>query len=553
MKSGRSGWSMERWAAAVCTTLAAGLLLGPYLWRSDLFNNDAAHHIFWLYRYADATLFAEDIAVDYFKTSGLWGYRALYAAVAPVFDVLSAAEWLSVALLVWCAVLAWKIGVAASGSDSERHGLLTVMALCLMLQWSQQQDLLPPIAFQRTFGLPLLLLTLWGLISGRYLWVGVSWVAAALVYPVVLPVQGLTAAIIFASHLAKARQMPPAWAFNLLAGSVAILIAAIGVPIPPEIGPSLTYDQAMRMPEFGPTGRLGMYGDGLRDYWLRDHRTGLGWSGKVLALIVLSVIVAYAGRSMRRIPLAAWAMMFVGVSIWAAMRAFPSELMFGLYLPNRHARWALGAFGVLAMAAAASVTIDQAARRFRASAGGGTKGFRLSISILVPAVVVVALTPHAVSVWRQPVDSDLENVYEFIATLPNDVLVAAHPDLTDFVPVRSRRSVLTSTEISMAWMEGYYRVMKPRIEASLRAAYATRIEEVDCQLAQFGVDVMLTGPSVWKKADYFAPFDELVRDLVERGRREGFALQQPPEDRVLFRSGDYYLIRIDACLRDDHP
>jgi hypothetical protein len=543
---------MERWAAAVCTTLAAGLLLGPYLWRADLFNNDAAHHIFWLYRYADATLFPDDIAVDYFKTSGLWGYRALYASVAPVFDVLSAAEWLSIALLIWCAMLAWKIGVAASGSNSDRHGLLAVMALCLMLQWSQQRDLLPPIAFQRSFALPLLLLTLWGLVSGRYLWVGVSWLAAALVYPVVLPVQGLTAALVFASHLAKERQMPPVWAFNLLAGSVAIAVAAIGVPIPSEIGPALTYDQAMRRPEFGPTGRLGMYGEGLRDFWLRDHRTGLGWSGKVLALIVASVIVAYAGKSMRRIPPAAWAMLLVGVVIWAAMRAFPSELMFGLYLPNRHARWAIGAFGVLALAAAASVTIDQATRRFWASAGDDTKRLRLSISVLVPVVVMAALAPHALSVWRQPVDSDLENVYRFIATLPKDALVAAHPDLADFVPVRSRRSVLTSTEISMAWMEGYYRLMKPRVEASLRAAYATRIEEVDCQLAPSGVDVMLTGPSVWTKTDYFAPFDELVGDLVERGRRQGFALQHPPNDRVLFRSGEYYVIRVDACVQDDH-
>jgi hypothetical protein len=211
----------------------------------------------------------------------------------------------------------------------------------------------------------------------------------------------------------------------------------------------------------------------------------------------------------------------------------------------------VGVFGVLAIAAAASATIDQAARRIRVSAGGDTKGFRLSISILVPLVVVAALAPHAISVWRQPVNVDLENVYEFIATLPKETLVAAHPDLTDFVPVRSRRSVLTSTEISMAWMDGYYRVMKPRVEASLRAAYATRIEDVDCQLAPFGVDVMLTGPSVWQKAGYFAPFDDLVRELVERGRREGFAMQRPPDDRVLFRSGDYYLIGIDTCLQGD--
>lgn len=541
---------VERWAAAACTALAAVLLLGPYLGRADLFNNDAAHHIFWLYRYADPALFPGDIAVEYFKTSGVWGYRALYAVIAPVFDALSVAEWLSVLLLAWCAVLAWKIGVAASDSNPERHGLLAVTALCLLLQWSQQQDLLPPIAFQRTFALPLLLLTLWALVARQYPWVGVSWIAAALVYPVVLPVQGLAAAMVFGRHLAIHRSMPAGWAVNLAAGTVAILIAAIGIPIPPEVGPALTYEQAIRLPEFGPSGRLGMYGEGFRDYWLRDHRTGLGWSGKVLAVIVLSVVAAWCGRARQRIPFAAWSMALVGVGIWAAMRAFPDVLMFELYLPNRHARWALGVFGIVAIAAASSVFIDELSRRMRAPADGEATMLRLSTALAAPAVVALMLTPHAVSVWKRPVDRDLENIYAFVATLPKDTLVAAHPDLADFVPVRSRRSVLTSTEISMAWMEGYYRVMKPRVEASLRAAYATRIEEMDSQLSTLGVDVMLTGPSVWEKSGYFAPFDELVRELLERGRLEGFALQNPPQDRVLFQSGDYYVLRVDPCRQE---
>jgi hypothetical protein len=96
-------------------------------------------------------------------------------------------------------------------------------------------------------------------------------------------------------------------------------------------------------------------------------------------------------------------------------------------------------------------------------------------------------------------------------------------------------------------MKGYYAVMKPRVEASLQAAYATRIEDVDAALAPFGVDVLLTGPSVWEKTRYLAPFDDLVQGLLERGRREGFVLQHPPADRVLFQSDGYYVIRVEPC------
>jgi hypothetical protein len=149
---------------------------------------------------------------------------------------------------------------------------------------------------------------------------------------------------------------------------------------------------------------------------------------------------------------------------------------------------------------------------------------------------------------NRPVDTDLENVYAFIANLPKDTLVAAHPDLADFVPVRTRRSVLASTEISMAWMENYYKQMKPRVEASLRAAYATRIDEMDRELEPLGVDVMLTGPAVWQTQGYFAPFDDLVRALQARGAVEGYVLKSPPADRVLFRSGEYYVIRVGDCM-----
>jgi hypothetical protein len=99
----------------------------------------------------------------------------------------------------------------------------------------------------------------------------------------------------------------------------------------------------------------------------------------------------------------------------------------------------------------------------------------------------------------------------------------------------------------MAWMKGYYAQMKPRVEASLRAAYATRIEEVDAALAPYGVDVMLTGPSVWEERGYFAPFDELVRSLLAQGARHGFVLKSPPADRILFKSGEYFVVRVQAC------
>jgi hypothetical protein len=527
-----------RWSALLCAVLAALFWIGPYAFRVDIFNNDAAHHIFWLYQYADAGLFPDDLSIQYFHTSAPWGYRALYAMVAPVMDVLLAAELLSIILLGASLLLAWKIGKALGEPDRALHGLLAVVALIILLRWSGQKDLIPPIALQRTFAMPLILFTFWALVCRKYAWVGVSWVAAALFYPVVLPVQGLTAALVFLRDIFRDRAMPPRWMLNGAAGLAALTIATLGTQIPPEIGPAFTYEQAMRMPEFGPHGRLVMYQDSWAGNWLRGHRTGLGWSPYVLLAMGSAVGLVWVLGRIRSIPFAAWAMLGVGVGLWGAMRLFPEELMFGLYLPNRHSRWALGVFGMIAIATAVAAAIQH---------GTTGPGLRRGVTVLAPLAVAAIFAPWAATLLNRPVDRDLEKAYVFIKTLPRSTLVAAHPDLADFVPVRSRRSVLVSTENSMAWMENYYKQMKPRLEASLRAAYATRINEMDCALAPYGVDVMLTGPSVWSRVGYFAPFDDLAKDLQRQGAKYGFVLQAPPQDRIMFRSGQYYVIRVESC------
>jgi hypothetical protein len=532
-----------RWAALFCVALGGLLFYGPYLVRADLFADDVSHHIFWLYRYADPSLFPDDISVTYFQTSAPWGYRAIYAGIAQVFDVLTASQWLAVVLFVLSVYLVWKISAARSMSESELYSLLAVVALIVLLPLSRQKDLIANVAFQRAFALPLLLWTVWGLVSRRYAAVGASWVAAALIYPVVLPVQGLTAAVMFSRDMLVTRRMPPRWLLNGVLGATALALAAFSIPVAPELGPAYTYGQAIQMPEFNLGGRLSLEG-GRIVAWLTHHRTGFGWDPEIVLLIGVGFGLAWLFRGAARIPLAVWVMAFVGGGLWAAMRLFPEQLMFDLYLPNRHSRWAAGIFGIFAISAGAAAVLSYAAERWRARSGPAEKRLRLATALIAPLVVTVVLLPHARSVLSQPLDSDLEQVYAFLATLPVSTLVAAHPDLADFIPVRSRRSVLTSTEISMAWMEGYYAQMKPRVEASLRAAYATTIEETDAVLQPFGVDVVVTGPPVWEATTYFAPFDELVGSLWERGAREGFVLQHPPADRILFNSGSYYVVRV---------
>jgi hypothetical protein len=261
----------------------------------------------------------------------------------------------------------------------------------------------------------------------------------------------------------------------------------------------------------------------------------------VAACLAACAVVLLAGER-RLIPRAAWMMALAGVGLWWLARL----VLFDLYLPNRHSRMALGVFFCVVLSAAGFAVMKSLVRRVpQEKRAKAWRGAQLSLALLAPLVVTVSLTPHAVRAWTAPRSVDLEQVYAFLGELPVDTLVAAHPDLADYIPLRSRRSVLASTEMSIAFMTGYYSRVKPRIETSLRAAYATSLEEMDSALAPYGVDVFVTGPQVWAQTSYVAPFEGLASELIARGDTHGFVLQSPPADRVLFKSGEYYVVRVN--------
>ncbi|MGE0114238.1 MAG: hypothetical protein AB7T07_05070 [Steroidobacteraceae bacterium] len=532
-----------RWSAACCALVAAVLWLGPYLLRADVFADDMTQHVFWMYRFVDPALFPNDLSVAYFGDSSAapWGYQALYRVLAQFMDLQVASEGVAVLLLMLSAWLAWCLGAASGDRYPELRALCAVVVV-LMLLPLRLTDVMSPAGLQRSFALALMLLCLWALVARRYAWVGVSWLLAALFYPVVLVVQGLASVVIFTRDLLRERCLPPAAISNGVLGVVALLIAVVNSRTPPGIGPTVTGNEARAMAEFYPGGRLPMFGMSFYGDWFNDHHLALGWSFYSLLLLSIALLIVWWKRRLGSIPAAGWVMAIVGLGVWFISR----QMLFTLYLPNRHARWSLACFAVLAFSAAASAVIAPLFDRMASRSARASSGLQWSIALLAPILVASALLPGALRDYRQPRDQDMERAYQFIAGLPKDTLVAAHPDLADYVPLRSRRSVLVSTEISLPFMLGYYRQLKPRIEASLRAAYATDFQEMDAALSPFGVKVMLTNASVWDKQGYFKPFDRLVHDLRERGDRLGYALRAPPSERVLFQSGNVYVVKVGA-------
>ena len=288
--------------------------------------------------------------------------------------------------------------------------------------------------------------------------------------------------------------MPPHWLWNAILGVLALGVIVLGSGTPENVGPMVTYAQAMSLPEFGPGGRQQLWGAGWRDYWFTHHRTGLGWSPKVVAACLAACAVVFLTGERRLIPRAAWLMALVGDGSVVAGPACPVRPL-SAQPPFAHgARRLLLRRTVGGWLCGHEVPGGARSRRSSVRRPGTRRNCRLAL--LAPLVVRFPGAPCGAGLaGARP--ADLERVYAFLGELPADTLVAAHPDLADYIPLRSRRSVLASTEMSIAFMTGYYARVKPRIEASLRAAYATSIEEMDSTLSPYGVDVVVTGPEVW--------------------------------------------------------
>ena len=261
---------------------------------------------------------------------------------------------------------------------------------------------------------------------------------------------------------------------------------------------------------------------------------------RLVLLLAAALAVVYFRSRLRLVPPAAWTMAATGIVLWFVARL----VLFNLYLPNRHSRWSLAAFAIVAFALAAYSAVLWLSRSDKSGRPISPVWVK-AIAVAAPLLVASALAPSAHALLSQPVDADLERAYRFLGNLPRDTLVVAHPDLANFVPLRSRRSVLASSEEAIAFMLGYYDQFRPRLEASLRAAYATSWQELDSVLGEYGADVVLTGPQVWATDQYDAGFEELMRELWKRGAEYGFVLKNPPPERVLFRSGDVYVVRVD--------
>jgi hypothetical protein len=526
------------WLAALAAVFAARLFL-PQLLRVDLYADDLRQHVWWTQRFADPGLFPGDPLAAFMSRSlfDAYGWQAVYQLLVPLLDAQTVAELLPFALTVVVVALGFSIGRRITGG--LLGGVIAGTFLVLSGSLRYLEGGLP-----RSFALPVILFGTWALLGRRHALFGAAILTGTLFYPPAAINLGSLGVVAFGFRIWKERRLPQAWpaAIVLALAGLGVLLFAYARPLPPEVGPRITAEEARAMPEYWPGGRSKFFEKDPLKFYFTGRNSGLEIRPAPLAGCLVAIAVA-AFLMGNVLPFEAWALAAVALLDFVLAHA----LIFTLHYPSRYVRYALPVFAMMWIAAVLPRVVPRLGSRVRPllRALGNP-----AVLATAAALLILVLSGRAAIKISRELDNvpppGREDALAFLETLPKDTLIAAHPRDADQIPFRSRRSVLASVETSLPYYAEYYRRAEERTMSELQACYASDFADVERLHSKYGADVFLVNRRRYKDRGWrcYAPLDKPASEWFERGRRIGFALLNPPPDRVLFRRGDYTVIRL---------
>ncbi len=488
------------WALALGVSLALAALYGlpdmrlafsgPYV-----VQEDAREFAFWTRRFQDSALFPHDPIADYFQGVAPPGYALLYRAAAVAgLDPVVFGKFLPVPLAV--AAAGYTFGLTACVLPSPAAAFLASVFLSQQLWLTDEL----PSGSPRAFAVPLLAAFLYYLARRARLPCLACLALQGLFYPHGLLISCGTLVLglvrLEEGRLGVSRDGRD-WVFCAAGLGVAAVSVLPFLLSSSRFGPTVTADEARRMPEFFRGGRARFFDRDAWDFWVNDMRSGLlgksfrahdphvyaAWGGLLLPMLL-------AAR--RRFPLASRVTPSAGLLLRMALAslllfAAAHVFLFHLHLPNRYMRFS--ARVVFAVAGGAVWTIVGHAVLRRLPRRGPGRGALLLAA--AAGVVVFLQTPFV----QRPGDSYIVGqapaLYRFLEQQPKDVLVASISLEADNIPNFARRSVLVGSAFALPYQLGYYRPFRRRVLDLLRAEYTEDPRALRAFVREYGVDYLV--------------------------------------------------------------
>lgn len=490
----------RRWfyLTLVYNAVIAGLIWQAIAGAPYTIADDARQHVFWMWRFVDASLFPNDWIADYYQSIAPAGYAWLYRLFALLgVSPLVLCKLLPPTLIMLTGTIAFltafeisalpAAGFAASALITQAGGFTAALSS----------------GTSKAFVYSLMLLFIYGWLR-RSRWL--SW-GAIVLQGVFSPQVVLLSAGLLCWGLVERRQGRWHWQQDRALGLLTtggLLIAAVVIlyyaGTSSQFGPTVTLEQALAMPEFFRGGRASYF----QTSWLETllhGRSGLRLDAATTPMTNFLALGLPLMLSMpQRFPLAKTVSpnidillkLLVVACFWFVVAHL---LLFRLHLPSRYTGRFFFIAAVLAAAIAIVLLIDALLRwvneRLAAQAGTTQVDFSkvLAVGLAGALSLLVILYPLTMPgyPYTSVVQGNSPELYVFLANQPKTALVAGLSIEANNIPTFSQRSVLVSREVAIPYHLGYYQEIRQRAKRLVAAQYSPNPAEVNTFIQQYGI------------------------------------------------------------------
>jgi hypothetical protein len=246
---------------------------------------------------------------------------------------------------------------------------------------------------------------------------------------------------------------------------------------------------------------------------------------------------------------------FLGVEFVRGEFVFPRELLYmlaasavmyeladlvflKLWLPSRYIQYSLPVILLVVV----SLTVDRAVAKLT------RPGLRFLVSGAIIGILLIHFDINAnASMDNQ---SDKKEFFEYLGTLPKNVVIAAYPSLADYIPTFAKRKVFLNYELSQPSHDKYWFSIKARTYEFFDAYYADDLAKIVAFCGKNHIDYLIvdkrhfTREFLKTRRLYFEPFNTYIKNLTRDKTRYALLENQPKV--MTFEGGNIVIIRVSA-------
>lgn len=530
-------------------------LLGEYI--GEIFEDDTRVYVFWLQKFIEPNLLADDLIADYFQSVTPPGYTLLFRIFALLgIGPVIVANWLTVGLTILAAAYVFLLSV-------ELLPVPVVGLISTIIFWLVSG---PVSNTPRGFVYVLIPAFAYYLLRNSLILCLLTVALQALFYPLYIFIMlGILIVRLFEFRGGKLTFSRQRQDYILCFSGIGIAFVCL-IPYiitSSEFAPSITREEARLLPEYAATGRTPYFYDSFIDQFI------LGWQSGVqpirlftpIKITWISLLLPFFISLPSLFPLVTKlkqraAILLQAILVSIGMFILAHWVFLKLFLPNRYTRHTWQIVICVATSIAIAILLEAIFQWLKQ-----TNLLSLTWKNLFATVVSIRLLSYLLlyPIYVKPTIAQpiyhIAEIENFLAQQPKDIQVASLEAIAaDNIPTFAKRSVFVSWEYANPYHPKYYNQIRARAINLIEAYYTDSLPELQDFIQQHQIDFFVIRPSHFSlsfiKSNRWLKQWRKMRNKIYQRLEQGEtpALQNLIETCSVFQSDDWSVVSSQCII-----